>query len=199
MGLCIVYIYTDLNQDSTIRDTVLTLQDASLISFDGSFDQQNIFVSAGYTTQAFFKFDFSVLPKNIGITSVNFAFTQDTIASLKNSNRAQTVFLRNAITDYDNLPMFELDSSFVTVIFQNVILSDVSNVLTLNESIRPGIGQVFIQSIINELMEHGSFFLQYSSEGNDISVYAIRGVNDPDILSRPQLRVQYYFIPEGRL
>jgi hypothetical protein len=195
----IVYIYTDLNQDSTIRDTVLTLQDASLISFSGSFDEQQLFVSAGYTTQAFFKFDFSVLPKNIGITSVNFAFTKDTIASLTNSNRAQTVLLRNAVTDYNNLPVFELDSSFTTIIFRNVILADEFNVLTLDKNIRAGIGQVFIQSIINELMVHGSFFLQYSSEGNDISVYAIRGINDPDVSARPQLRIQYYFIPEGRL
>ena len=196
----IVYIYTDIAQDTTIRDTVLTLQDASLISYTGTFDQNKIFVSSGYTTYAFFKFDFSVLPTNINISSVDFFFSRDTLSSIINPYRIQAVILRNSVTDYSLLPYYEIDSTFVSSVFYNVILTEeTAKRLSLDNSIKAGIGQTFIQSIINKSIQNGSFYLEYSGKGNDISVYAIRGIHDADINARPQLKIQYYDVPKGRL
>jgi len=79
------------------------------------------------------------------------------------------------------------------------LTEETTNRLSLDNSIKVGIGQTFIQSIINKSMPHGSFYLEYSGKGNDISVYALRGTQDPDINARPQLRLQYYAVPKGRL
>jgi len=196
----IVYIYTDIAQDTTFHDTLLTQRDASLITYSGMFDDNKIFISSGFATYAFFKFDFSVLPSNINITSADFLFTQDTLSSVINRNRTQTVILRNSVTDFNLLPLFELDSTFVSSIYHNVILSEVTaNRLSLDNSIKAGIGQTFVQSIINNSMTHGSFYLEYSGKGNDISVYALKGINDTDTAAKPRLRVQYYYVPNGRL
>jgi len=196
----IVYVYTDTKHDTTLRDTVLTLRDASLITYSGTFDDRKIFISSGYATYAFFKFDFSTLPSNINITSADFIFTQDSLSSIINRHRTQTVILRNSITDFSLLPFYELDSTFVTSIYHNVILSEeTANKLSLDNSIKAGIGQSFVQSMINKSISHGSFYLEYSGKGNDISVYALRGITDAETAARPQLRLQYYYVPNGRL
>jgi hypothetical protein len=196
----IVYSFHLASNDSIISDTLICTKDASLIDFTGSFTSDNLYISSGYTTRAFFEFDFSSIPKSANISSVNFFYERDSLNSIINDNRSHDMYMRNATTNFNSLPSFEIDSTFVLSTRHNIILSEIySAQLSLDDRIRATTGQFFVQDIINDFVNHGSFMLQYLNEGNDISVYAIKGVSTPERSQRPHLIVEYFLNPAGRL
>jgi len=202
LGPRLVSIYRNVGNDSTIRDTSSASIDASLIDFLGSFNNDSLYVSAGYAAHTFFKFNFDSLPENTIVSSVNFFFEQDTINSIINTNHSQTIYVRNVITDFSELkiPYFEIDSSFTSNIFYIVPLTEKNNnQLSLDNIRRAEVGQYFIQSLINKEINHGSFYLQYQNEGYDISVYALHGVDSPQIEQRPRMVIEYFINPETRI
>jgi len=197
----LVYTYQDEINDSTIHDTVYSSLDASLVEYSGVFDENKIYVSSGYITNAFFEFDFDSIPENAYMVSVEFRFTEDTLTSLKNLNRSTEIYLRNVITDYGELPRYQIDSTFTQNINHSVVLTESTpHVLSLRDTRRAAVSRSFIQDIINQFMVHGSFYLQYVNPGDDISVYAITGTKmASSISSRPHIILEYYLQTAPRL
>ena len=195
----IVYVYHAAGTDSTIRDTIFASQDASIIDFTGNFNNNNLYVTSGYTARSFFKFNFDSIPPTANMTSVRFFFTRDSVHSILNPGRDHHIFLRDVTTDFSKLPEFQIDSTFVLSSRHSVVLYDRDAGLILDDRFRANVAQYFIQDFINEFVDHGSFYLQYTNEGNDVSVYAIQGVGSPDKLNRPKLILEYYINPRGRL
>ena len=195
----LVYVYHQAGTDSTIRDTVFTSQDAALIDYVGNFDNNKLYVSSGYAARSFFKFNFDSIPKTANLTSVSFFYDRDSLNSVINLNRNQHIYLRDVTTEFDELPNYEIDSTFVFSSFRNIVLYDRNNALQLDDRFRAGAAQYFIQDFINEFIVHGSFYLQYTNEGDDVSVYAIKGIDYPEKSLRPHLIVEYYVNPRGRL
>lgn len=195
----IVYVYHAAGTDSTIRDTILASQDAALIDFKGSFNTDNLYVTSGYAARSFFKFNFDSIPPTANMTSVRFFYTRDSLNSVLNSRRDHHIFMRNVTTDFNKLPEFEIDSTFMLSSRHTVVLYDRDDGLILDDRFRANVAQYFIQDFINEFVDHGSFFLQYTNEGNDVSVYAIQGVDAQDKARRPHLILEYYINPRGRL
>ena len=195
-----VFVYHEAGKDSTISDTLVATLDASLIDYTGNFDEDKIYISSGYTTRAFFEFDFDSIPKNANISSVNFVYDKDSLNSIINDNRSQDFYMRNVTTDFSTLPGYEIDSTFLFSARHNIVLSEeYSSGLSLDDNLRAAAGQYFVQDFINDFVQHGSFFLQYINEGADISVYAIKGVDYPDKAMRPRLIIEYFLNPDGRL
>ena len=195
-----VFVYHEAGKDSSISDTLVATLDASLIDYTGNFNEDKIYVSSGYTTRAFFEFDFDSIPKNANISSVNFFYDKDSLNSITNDNRSHDIYLRNVTTDFSTLPGYEIDSTFLFSTRHNIFLSEeYSSGLSLDDNLRANAGQYFVQDFINEFVKHGSFFLQYKNEGTDISVYAIKGVDYPDKAMRPRLIIEYFLNPAGRL
>ncbi len=196
----LVYTYRIANTDSTVHDTVFASGDASLIDYAGVLDPDHIYVSAGYVTNAFFKFDFDSIPENAYMISVQFRFTEDSLASLKNPNHTTEIYLRNVITDYNELPSYQIDSTFTQNINYSVVLTETTiHLLTLRDTRRAVVARSFIQDIINKFMSNGSFYLQYVNPGNDISVYAIEGIKKSVGNSRPHIILEYYLQTAPRL
>jgi hypothetical protein len=196
----LVYVYHEAGSDSTIRDTVFTTRDASLIDFTGNLDQDRIYIMSGFTARAFFKFDFSDIPKNANISSASFFYSQDAQNSVVNDNRSQNFYMRNVTTEFNKLPSYDIDSTFVFSTRRNIVLNDNDNTgLILDDGIRADAGGYFIQDIINEYVNNGSFLLHYVSEGFDVSIYAINGIDTPSKESRPRLILEYFLNPRGRL
>ncbi len=196
----IVFSYHAAGSDSIISDTLAATKDATLIDFTGNFDEDKIYVSSGYTTRAFFEFDFSSIPKTASISSVNFFYEKDSVNSIINTNRSQDIFLRNVTTDFNQLPGYEIDSTFQFSTRHNIVVSEIfTSGLSLDDRVRANTGQFFIQDIINDFVQHGSFLLQYTNEETDISVYAIKGVDYPVTAQRPRLIIEYFLKPDGRL
>ena len=75
----------------------------------------------------------------------------------------------------------------------------ISSGLSLDDGVRANTAQYFIQDIINEFVSYGSFLLQYTNEGTDVSVYVIEGVDHSDKAKRPHLIIEYFENPDGRL
>ena len=195
-----VFVYHEAGKDSTISDTLVATLDASLIDYTGNFDEDKIYISSGYTTRAFFEFDFDSIPKNANISSVNFFYDKDSLNSIINDNRSHNIYMRNVTTDFSTLPGYEIDSTFLYSVRHNILLSEeFSSGLSLDDNLRADAGQYFVQDFINDFVQHGSFFLQYINEGADISVYAIKGVDYPDKAMRPRLIIEYFLNPDGRL
>jgi len=196
----IVYVYHTPGSDSTISDTIIASRDASLIDFTGILDQSNLYVISGYATHAFLEFDFSAIPKNANISSVSFTYERDSVNSQINENRLQHLYMRNVTTDFNQLPYYEIDSTFVFSSRHNIVLYDMfDSQLSLDDKFRAKAGQFFIQDFINEFVTHGSFFIQYTDEGDDVSVYALKRVTNPYRASRPRLILEYFVNPGGRL
>jgi hypothetical protein len=196
----LIYMYHNAALDSTIRDTATATSDAYLVDFEGSFDLENLYVVAGYSVNAFIKFDFSVIPQTAILSSVDFFLKQDSVNSIINSNRGKSFYLRNAISEYDQLPEYTIDSTFVFNISYNVLLSeDEDKQMRVINSTRSIVAQNFIQSIVNQDISHGSFYLEYTNQASEISVYALRDSEDPFVSSQPKLVVEYYLPPGSRL
>lgn len=196
----LIYMYKDTSIDSVIQDTVTATKDAALIDFRGTFNPEDLYIASGYTAHVFFEFDFSLIPENSILSSVDFIFTQDSVHSLVNNNRGQGFYLRNVLTEFEQLPYYVIDSTFIYDINYNVlVVEDVEKQLNVLYSSRADIAQNFIQSIINQETPHGSFFIQYTSEGSDISVYALRGKDDVVLSKRPKMILEYYLLPSSRI
>ncbi|MCK5032560.1 MAG: hypothetical protein KAS18_02975, partial [Calditrichia bacterium] len=188
--------------DSTIRDTVFASIDASLIEFTGNLQSDSLlFITSGYSHRAFVKFNLDSIPKDIIISNVNFIFQQDTTNSIIDTTAANNFYLRTVISPLNSLPFYEVDSTFITNLYHNVSLFENStNQLEVSSSFQGETGQEFIQSIINEKIEYGSFLLHYVGEGNTISQYAIKGANEYIKESnRPKMIIEYFKIPNSRI
>jgi hypothetical protein len=147
----LLYIYHDATTDSVVRDTAFSTADATLIDFVGQFDSEKLFISSGYTAHSFLQFDFTLIPENAIISSVNFKFTQDTVNSFINKNQPQIFLMRNVTTEFDLLPQYDIDSTFTNdLLFRVLLTEETENQLSLGSSSRGIIGQNFIQSIINK-------------------------------------------------
>jgi len=196
----IVFVYHKEGSDSTIIDTLVATTDAALIDFTGTFDQDRIYVSSGYSTRAFFEFDLDSIPKTANIASVNFFYEKDSANSIINPHRTQDIYMRNVTTGFNELPAYEVDSTFVFSTRHNIVVSEIySSGLSLDDRVRANTAQYFIQDIINEFVSNGSFLLQYTNEGTDVSVYVIEGIDHPDKAKRPHLIIEYFENPAGRL
>ena len=196
----LIFIYRNTALDSTVKDTSIATMDASVIEYNGTFNPENVYIAAGYIVNAFIAFDFSLIPENAILSSVDLFLKQDSDNSIINTNKGSSFYLRNVVTDYDQLPYYRIDSTFITNLAYNVLLSeDDDKQLRVINSIRPNIAQNFIQSIINKDIKHGSFYLEYTNQANEISVYAIRHSADPAIFIRPKIVVEYYLLPSSRI
>ena len=196
----LIYIYRDMGLDSVIYDTVLATKDASIIDFKGTFDPEHLYISSGYTTHVFLKFDFSKIPDNVILSSVDFILKKDSLNSIVNNNRGQGFYLRNVTTDLNQLPYYLIDSTFAINSNYIVLLTEeTKDQLDLFYSTRANVAQNFVQSIINKEIQYGSFFLQYTDETNEISVYALRGKDDSIVSFRPKMILEYYLLPNSRI
>ncbi|MCK4754697.1 MAG: hypothetical protein KAS58_05645 [Calditrichia bacterium] len=196
----LVAVYYDASLDSTIHDTLFVDKDASLIDFTGSFDPALIKIASGYSVKAFFKFDLNTIPKNAALATMRFILNRDVDNSVINSNISEKMYLRTATTDFNSLPFYEVDSTFVLSFFHNVSLSELSeNVLDIPQAERGGVSQNFLQDIINGDISFGSFMVQYKNEWDGVSVYAVKDTKSSDINLRPKIIIEYYDIPNPRL
>ena len=123
-----VAIYYNASLDSTIYDTLLADKDVSLLDFKGNFDPNLIQITAGYSVKAFFKFDLSEseIPKSAALTTMHFILKRDVVNSVFNSDFTEQMNLRLSTTDYDALPYYEIDSTFVYNADRDVILIEIS-------------------------------------------------------------------------
>ncbi len=196
----LVAVYFDASLDSTIHDTLFVDKDASLIDFTGSFDPALIKMASGYSVKSFFKFDLNTIPKNAALATIRFILNRDVDNSVINSNISEKMYLRTVTTDYNSLPFYEVDSTFVLSFFHNVSLTELSeNVLDIPQAERGGVSQNFLQDIINGDISFGSFMAHYKNERDGISVYAVKGTKSSDINRRPKIIIEYYDVPNPRL
>ncbi|GAH04062.1 unnamed protein product, partial [marine sediment metagenome] len=158
--------YYDAALDSVFHDTLIANKDASLIDFNGSFDPKQLFVSSGYVTRSFFNFDLSKIPPTAAMATMNFEFKRDSIGSVKNNNKSEFMNVRTITTEYNLLPYYEADSTFLINIFYNPTIIETSdNVLGIAEISRGNASQNFLQDILNGDIPYGSFMFQYEVEG----------------------------------
>lgn len=196
----LVFAYRIAGNDTVLHDTSYASLDASLINYTGVFDRGNRYISAGYVANSFFKFNLDSIPKSAYIASVQFHFTEDSVNSLINPNHATEIYLRDVTSPYEELPSYEIDSSFTLSTNYSVVLTETTpHELTLRDSRRAVISKYFVQDIINEFTTNGSFFLQYVSPGNDVSVYAVKGTHQAAGLERPYIILEYYLQSAPRL
>ena len=131
---------------------------------------------------------------------MRFILNRDVDNSVINSNISEKMYLRTVTTDYNSLPFYEVDSTFVLSFFHNVSLSELSeNVLDIPQAERGGVSQNFLQDIINGDISFGSFMAHYKNERDGISVYAVKGTKSSDINRRPKIIIEYYDVPNPRL
>jgi hypothetical protein len=196
----LVFAYRIAGNDTVLHDTSYASVDASLINFTGVLDPGKRYISAGYVTNAFFKFNFDSIPKGAYMASVQFHFTEDSLSSLVNPNHTTEIYLRNVETPYNELPSYEIDSTFTLSTNYSVVLTETTpHELTLRDSRRAVISKYFVQDIINEFAVNGSFFLQYVNPGNDVSVYAVKGTRQASGFERPYIILEYYLQSAPRL
>jgi hypothetical protein len=195
-----VAVYYNASLDSTIHDTLFADKDASLIDFTGEFNPDLTQIVSGYSVKSFFKFDFSKIPKTAAFATMRFILTRDVPNSVINRDFTEQMYLRTATSNYDALPFYEIDSSFVINFNHNVTLAEPSsNVLDISPAERGENSQHFLQDIINGDIPFGSFMVHYRNEWQGISVYAVKGADASDINQRPKLIFEYYDIPNPRL
>ena len=195
-----VAIYYDASLDSTISDTLLADKDVSLLDFKGNFDPNLIQITAGYSVKAFFKFDLSGIPKSAAFATMNFILKRDVVHSVFNDDFTEQMNLRISKTDYDALPYYEIDSTFVFDGDRDVILDEIStNVLDIPLSERGNNAQNFLQDIVNGEVNFGSFMVEYRNEWQGVSVYTVKGVDASIRNDRPKLILEYYNVPNPRL
>jgi hypothetical protein len=198
----LVYVYQNSAMDSTIRDTVFATIDASVIEYTGDLESDSLlYVTSGYSHRAFINFNLDLLPKDILISHVNFVLYQDTIHSITDTTSSNNFYLRTVTTNINELPFYKTDSTFLTNIFYNVSLKEFSeNQLQIGSTFRGETGKYFLQSLINEDIEYGSFLLHYVGEGFTISQFAIKGANgNIKESNRPKMIIEYFKIPESRI
>jgi hypothetical protein len=108
--------------------------------------------------------------------------------------------MRTVRSDYDQLPYYEVDSTYTANIYYSVTLAEEKeNMLDVRPIERGNVSQNFFQDIVNGEIPFGSFLVHYKAEGNDISVYAVRDCDDADQSKRPKLVIEYYIVPDPRL
>jgi hypothetical protein len=198
----LVFIHKDTSSDSggVLYDTVYANLDASLIDFEGSLDPNTIYAGAGYFIYSFVQFDLSSIPADAFVSSANFVFNKDVDRSVLHSEDAPLVYLRDVTTGYEELPYYQIDSTFNLNIYYNLVLSEeTENQLSLDNLRKAGAGQKFIQNIINGEIGYGSFYLEHATKEENIELYAMAGVQAsvPDV--RPYLVIEYYLSPPPRL
>jgi hypothetical protein len=196
----LVAIYYNHSLDSTVHDTIFAAKDASIIDFTGTFDPEILKVVSGYSVKSFFKFDMNRVPTTAALATMRFILNRDVENSVINENLQEAMNLRTATSDYDALPEYDIDSTFVFSIFHGVVLvENTTNVLDISAANRGPNSQNFLQSIVNDDVPFGSFMVHYRNEWDGVSVYAIKDSNSEDIYMRPKLIVEYYNIPSPRL
>jgi hypothetical protein len=196
----LVAVYFNHALDSTIHDTLTISLDASLLNFRGTFDPELLQIVSGYSVKAFLKFDLSAIPVNAALSTMRFVLHRDVGNSVINTNLEERMYLRTAITDYSQLPAYEIDSTFAFNLSHNVILSEqISDILDVSQGDRGNVSQNYLQSIVNEWITYGSFMIQYRNEWDGISVYALKDSESEKQSQRPKLIVEYYNIPNPRL
>jgi len=195
-----VAVYSNTSLDSTIHDTLFADKDASLIDFTGEFDPNLTQIVSGFSGKSFFKFDLSEIPQNAAFATMRFILNRDVPNSVINKTFIEEMYLRTATSNYDALPFYEIDSTFVFSYNYNVILNEISSdVLDILLTERGKNAQYFLQDIINGDIKYGSFMVQYTNEWQGVSVYTVKGANTTEIKQRPKLIFEYYDIPDSRL
>lgn len=196
----LIAVYYDSAVDSVVHDTSFVNIDASLIDFKGSFDPNIINISSGYSVRSFFKFDLSSIPKLALMSTFDLVLKRDTLNSVINTNTTERFSLRTVTSEYEELPVYEVDSTYTTNFFYSVQLVESStDILQIDPLERGNAAQTFFQAIINGDINYESFLVHYKIESNDISVYSVKNSSDPNPENRPMLIFEYYVIPEPRL
>ena len=196
----LISVYYDSAVDSVVHDTSYVKIDASLIDFKGHLDPNNTSVISGYSVRSFFKFDLSSIPDLAVMSTIDLVLKRDTLNSVINTNTTERFSLRTVTSDYEELPVYEVDSTYTSNLYFSVQLVESSkNVLKIDPFERGNAAQTFFQAIINGNIKFGSFLVHYKVESNDISVYTIKNSADPEQGDRPMLIFEYYVIPNPRL
>jgi hypothetical protein len=196
----LVYVWYEEAQDSTHHDTLYVSQDASLIDYTGTFDPEKIYVASGYSVRSFFEFDLSQIPATAVFSTMNFVAVRDSVNSLKNNEGIESMILRTATTPFEELPSYTIDSTFTTNVYYSIyVVESTDNQLSILTSARGTGSQYFLQSILNGEVEYGSFMLQYTNEGERVSVYTLFDNQNADIENRPKLIFEYLEIPHTRM
>lgn len=134
------------------------------------------------------------------MATMRFILNRDVDNSVINSNISEQMYLRTVTTDFNSLPFYEVDSTFVFSFYHNVSLSEPSkNILDIPQTERGRSSQNFLQDIINGDILFESFMVQYKIEWDGVSVYAVKGTKSSDINLRPKIIIEYYDIPNPRL
>jgi hypothetical protein len=196
----LVAVYYNQALDSTMHDTLFADRDASLIDFTGTIDPDILQMVSGYSVKSFLKFDMSSIPQNAALATMRFILNRDVENSVVNNNLTEQMYVRVSTSDYDQLPTHTIDSTFVSNIFYNVVLGEIStNVLHISPGDRGPVSQYFLQSIVNDDVQLGSFMIHYRNEWDGISVYAVRDSENEDLSKRPKIIIEYYNVPNPRL
>jgi len=196
----LISVYYDSAVDSVVHDTSFVNIDASLIDFKGQLDPNQTFIVSGYSVRSFFNFDLSTIPDLAVMSTIDLVLKRDTLNSVINTNTTERFSLRTVTSDYDQLPVYEVDSTYALNLYYSVQLIESStNVLKIDPRERGNAAQNFFQAIINGNINFGSFLVHYKIESDDISVYAVKNSTDPDPENRPMLIFEYYIIPDPRL
>lgn len=131
---------------------------------------------------------------------MNFTARRDSINSIDNSISEQNMYFRTVTTDFNQLPYFEVDSTFTQNVYYNITIDDSEEPFLNFMTLSRGTGaQYFLQGIVNGEIKYGSFMVQFRYEGEDVCVYAIENPGVKDINHQPTLVVEYYDIPQPRL
>jgi hypothetical protein len=173
----LIWTYRHSNSDSIIRDTTSATLDASLIDFSRDVDPGALYITSGYVIHSFIKFDFTMLPKNINISYVNFDFSGNPEYANINNNRSNNFYLKNVQTPFEILD-YEGDIIIDEAVPEDLfILTDHDNAsLERHEEQlkKSDTGRYYIQDILNGSVDHDSFLLMYTNQGNDASIYALK-------------------------
>jgi hypothetical protein len=198
-GPKLVTMYHARGSDSVLSDTVYAGSDAYLLDYTGTFDTDKRYVVSGYTVHSFFQFELDRIPQTAQIVHADFYFQIDSVNSVLNEDKVNTMYVRDVTTDFSLLRqgVYEIDSSFARSLDYSVPLSEQKpKVLALAAEEQPDVAKYFLQSLVNGTIDYGSFYLQFTNEYDEVSLMVIEGVRDNN---PPYLIVEYFDTPKTRL
>jgi hypothetical protein len=187
-------VYKRLANGSSSHDTLAAGLDATIFTYSGSLfeearQENHHVVSSGFVSRAFFKFDYSSIPKNILLSKAELHLPVAGENELLNPNKSQLFYLRSIVEAGADL---SVDSTLNYDFNVNFVLSDEEGELVLSGDDAINFGQGYVQALVNGDLSHEWYSIQYLNENQSLSVMELLGT-DAIPNARPRLIIRYLY------